>query len=670
LKGGIDLELKNSTIYVEINETNGATSAIRYPEDTTGMNWILKKPAWGCIPDFITVKTEQTDNGFTAVYEHPKKLSRVTVEKTITNTDYFEKYTIENIGVAEYFLTKDNFGILMPTNCNYAKSDNLMNKCVSHLWCGGDTCWMYSARTNGEKPYLVMNLTEGSIVDYSIDYDYSLTNLGADWRGAFLLHPKECIIKPNESITLNFRFRFSDTTPEFTPLDYNGAIRFSASKYSFSVGEKIKLTLEYNGESDNAKITYENRTLDLCIKNGKAECEISFDTIGEREITVKVGGKETFIKIQVLEKLSDMLEKRARFIAEKQQYHEKGSHLDGAYLIYDSETDKQYCGRTDHNAGRERIGMGITVCRALQVKYSENLMESLKKHRKFIERELFDIESGTVYNDVCRDNSWLRIYNFPWFSVYYFEWYNLSSEIKCLENSARILIKYYELGGTEQDSQNIEALRILEALKKENLTELYSMLYSCFVRHADSIIERSGISESKEVTWVNEIANDMCCYLSQTYILTGNEKYLKEAEINYKRSRAFYAYQPDFHLNCVTVRYWDNYWFGKIHSYGDVFPHYWSALSGWSLYWYDKARGCNEHRKEIENNLTGNICIYKPDGMANNCYLYPYRIDLYTSDPMYKNQFMKTGTTYGKRYDPWANDQDWALYLASLFLEI
>jgi len=670
LKGGIELKLKNSNIIVEIDETNGATSSIRYPDDTTNMNWILKKPYWGHIPDFVTVKTEHSINCFTAVYEHPKKLSRVIVEKTVTDTDYFEKYIIKNIGVSEYYLTKDNFGILMPTNCNYARSNNLMNKCVSHLWCGGNVCWMYSARTNGKMPYLVMNLIEGSVDDYSIDYDYSLTNLGADWRGAYLIHPKESIIKPNESMNLTFRYRFTDTPPETAELDFDGAMRFTAEKYSLYINESIKLTLEYNGNLDNAVIEYGDTFFPYSVKDGKIECEISFDSIGEREIKAKVDGKETILRINVIESIEIILEKRANFIAEKQQYLCKGSHLDGAYLIYDSETDKQYCGRVDHNAGRERMGMGVTVCRALQVKYSEKLMNSLKKHREFVERELFDSQTFTVYNDINHDNTWPRIYNCPWFAVYYLEWYNLTGEKQCIINAANILLKYYDSGGIIQDSQNIEAVRILECLKKEGLDELYSKLYSYFIKHADSIITRSGISESKEVTWVNELPNDMCCYLSQAYIVTGDKKYLKEAEINYKRSRAFYAYQPDFHLNCVTVRYWDNYWFGKIRSYGDVFPHYWSALSGWSLYWYDKARGVDEHKKEIENNLTGNLCIYKPDGMANNCYLYPYRIDLYSSDPMYKNQFMKTGTTYGKRYDPWANDQDWALYLASLFLEI
>lgn len=135
-----------------------------------------------------------------------------------------------------------------------------------------------------------------------------------------------------------------------------------------------------------------------------------------------------------------------------------------------------------------------------------------------------------------------------------------------------------------------------------------------------------------------------------------------------KMSKAFYGCQPDFHLNCVNVRYWDNYWFGKIRSYGDVFPHYWSTLTAWALGWYDRAAN-TDNKQDIYNNLTGNLCIYKPDGFAANCYLYPYRIELYSSDKNYTNQFMKPGKVYGKRYDPWANDQDWSLFYSANFLE-
>ena len=61
------------------------------------------------------------------------------------------------------------------------------------------------------------------------------------------------------------------------------------------------------------------------------------------------------------------------------------------------------------------------------------------------------------------------------------------------------------------------------------------------------------------------------------------------------------------------------------------------------------------------------MCIYREDGSAANNYLYPYKVVQYTSDPAYENERMKPGIVYGKKYDDWANDQDWALYYASRF---
>ena len=78
------------------------------------------------------------------------------------------------------------------------------------------------------------------------------------------------------------------------------------------------------------------------------------------------------------------------------------------------------------------------------------------------------------------------------------------------------------------------------------------------------------------------LKKNFCCDIISTF---------KEKAADYlKMTVAFFAQQPDFHLNCINVRYWDRYWFGKEKSYGDVFPHYWSALGGWSMYYYNNLK--------------------------------------------------------------------------------
>ncbi|MDR2651978.1 MAG: six-hairpin glycosidase, partial [Prevotellaceae bacterium] len=87
------------------------------------------------------------------------------------------------------------------------------------------------------------------------------------------------------------------------------------------------------------------------------------------------------------------------------------------------------------------------------------------------------------------------------------------------------------------------------------------------------------------------------------------------------------------------------YWFGKREMFGDVFPHYWSAQTGVAFYYYAQCTGDTAYRQRAENIVRNNLCLFFEDGKASCAYLYPYKVN------GIKAQF----------YDPYANDQDWAL---------
>jgi hypothetical protein len=40
---------------------------------------------------------------------------------------------------------------------------------------------------------------------------------------------------------------------------------------------------------------------------------------------------------------------------------------------------------------------------------------------------------------------------------------------------------------------------------------------------------------------------------------------------------AFAAHQSDPRVHHIPIRHWDDYWFGALRMWGDVFPHYWSV---------------------------------------------------------------------------------------------
>ncbi len=660
--------LENSAFKIEVCEETGATAGIYAGADN--MNWVLNNSAWGLIDGFETKSVTQSGNAVIVNTFNSARNIEAVIEKKLCENEYFETYRITNKHVSEVFLTKENFGIPFSYDCLYDPKRDYMNECcISHIWCGGDCSWIYSVKCNGKAPYLVMNVTEGAVDDYSIKYDISRMNNGSFYRGAFLLHLRDTALMPNETASVTFRYSLSDTKPESLPLDYSGAIRFTADKYSVEKNEEISLLFESEKEIKSLKISCENKEIKYNISGKAAKAKISFDTLGERRITAELDGKVTWVNVNVILPVHELLLKRAKFITEKQQYTKKDSRLYGAYLVYDNQTKNLYYDSvwTDYNAGNERFGMGILVCRALQEKYDAKMHDSLKLHRAFIERELFDKATGMVYDNVGVKKDFPRPYNFPWLSTYYYEWYKLDGEIECLENSARILLKFYEKTGCRYGAQCVEAYKICEALKKEGLLSLYKQLFGQFITYVDGVYSEQ-VRHVNETSYVSEVPNQNLSYFSQAFLMSGDEKYLKAAEESLVKTKAFFAKQPDFHLNCVNVRYWDRYWFGKIKSYGDVFPHYWSTLAAWGMKWYEKASGSDACRRLIINNLLGNLCVYREDGFAHNNYLYPYKVIQYSPTGGRQNEYLAPGVFWGKAYDSYANDQDWALYYASCIL--
>lgn len=667
------MKLQNETFKITTDAQSGATTGIYGANDPH--NWILNDASWGLVDGFST-QSVTMDGDKISVTLSKRRPILLKIEKYLEKDCYVEKYTLKNQDVTEFFLNKDRFGIPFPYNCLYTPGQDVMNNCcISHVWCGGDCAWLYSVRCHGGAPYLSMKVTQGAVEDYSILYDTSRTDNGSFYRGAIVVHPEACIISPGEEKCWEFQYRFTTEKPETAPLTQPNEIRLSANKYSVQQNEPLTVRFESNAPFDDLTLSCDGKPLSYTRKGNVATALCAFEGVGEKKIVAVANGKKTWMHVRVMLPISEILQRRARFITQKQQYLKEGSPLHGAYLIYDDETDSLYYDESfsDHNAARERIVMGIIVCKALQKQYDEAMMASLLLHRAFIEREMFDAESGIFYNQIARNNKWKRYFNLPWASTYYLEWYLLTGEKQCLLNAANIMLRFFEWTGCKKDAQCIEIVRLCQALKKEGLDELHDTLKTLFLQYADGIEGSRTIEQSEghvlETSYVSEHPNCRVSYLSQAYLLDPKAEYHEKAQDQFVKTKAFFAHQPDFHMDCVGVRYWDRFWFGKRQSYGDLFPHYWSALAGWGMIWYDRAFGDARAKELAERNLTGNLCVYREDGFAANNYLYPYKVELFSSKEGAQKPFLKTGVSYGKNYDAWANDQDWALYYALLLIE-
>ena len=665
---------KNGKIKVVFNSKTGFVSEIINTQDKNQTNWVLHHYDWGKIDGFDIQNIEILDNKLVADAIGTQIDSfglALKIERVLSDNGYCEKYTFKNNTQTDFFVTQETFGIHFPFFSLFEPgtplNEQITQNCVAHVWCGYNICWICGKKIDGSGEKLFVSMSSGDVSDYSIERDISKVR-GSDSRGSIVLNPTPCILGEGEEKSFVFEYYFSKE-PLYELVKRENYINIYAKTYSAFVGERIDFEAECKDKIGSVKVITNNQEIDVKIEDKKITWSAIGTTVGEQKFDVYINDKHTYTRVNFIEDLNTMLEKRAYFIAKNHQYLRSGSRLDGAYLIYDDVEKRQFYSDSflDRNAARERIVLGIIVLRQLQKKKDEFLMKSIEKHLDFIEREHFDTETGTPFNHIGKNNKNNRVFNYPWFAIYFKEWYLLTNDVEYLKRAALALIGYYETITLGRDGQLAEPLDLIELLEKENQKELSDKLRKFLLETADNYVNSSFGLTGIECAYVQEHPNNKCVYASQAYLLSGDEKYLLEAKKQKNISEAFYACQPDYHMNGISVRYWDRFWFGKKRQYGDLYPHYWSALMGWVYGWYEKASGedCKNIRDEI---LKNNLCIYRADGFAANNYLYPYKINMYSSNPNHEDKYRPIGCFYGKCYDEWSNDQDWALYLADYFM--
>lgn len=661
------ITLSNDKIRVDIIEETGYTCGL-YGEDN--INWILDRSDWGHIESFDgkVEKTEKIEDGVCITYRHSKLPLRAVITKKITSDEYQEIYQIYNDGDIEHFMREGDFGIHMPLRNDVIAGTPIRQECVNaHVWCGEGIAWIQAVRYHGEAPWLNIYMTEGNIRSYSISRDVNRVRLGIDYRGDIVLNPQPQAIAPGECLSTSFSIKLEERPYSEARKAYSGHIELNASPYTSMGGETIHLNAKYSGNIETAKVYLEDKEVEFKIVDNELFWDFTPTRYGEFKFYVIINGKKTWIRVNSMKSMADVLETRANFIVDKQQYNREGSHLDGAYLIYDQSSDSQYFDTrfADHNAGRERICMGLVIIQALLHKRDKKIEESLKRYVSFLERELFDKETGIVYNEIKRNNEWHRIYNYPWFVCFYVELFNLWGEKKFLEYAVKIIKKYYEVGGIHKSALCMPFYEIVTALRKCGMNSEEKEIMQLFKSNAEELIERNFYAVVDEGTYSPEFAQSLVCLFMQLYMITGEEKYLSIAEKGISCAESFFAFQPDFHMHGMGLRHWDGYWFGAYMQYGDLFPHQWNVITGEMYAYCGVVKKDNKYFEKAEDIYKNNICVFMPNGFAASSYLYPYKITTYASIPDKPNPFMAPGVAHGERYDEWANEQDWALYYAA-----
>lgn len=611
----------------------------------------------------IFQKDQYNMNWFRQDFAYAKVTCPKGIEADVTNRRegdlLYTEICLKNITDKAIFTSLTDIGIYFPVEDKYESSEVCMKeRCNTHIFCGEDISYLMALRMGGEAPHLGMILTEGSLGGYSIERD--IAKMSND-RGCFILHPMPMELAPGEESRICWTVFPHQGKDDFEEKisSMRRFVKAEASQYVLFPEEECTLTVKTSFPAEYISVKLEGK--ELCGKveqsegagqwKSSAEISLSFPEPGEKVFHINADGISTFCRILVQESWEKLAAKRFAFITGKQQYHGKEKQLSGAYLIYDNEEKHLfYTAENDFNAGRERVGMGVALAAYLQSREDTEkdaaLEQSLQEYADFVLRELVDAETGEVYNDCGRDGSYERLYNFPWFATFFAELYRLYGEKKYLTCACNVVRRFYEKGGCVHYSIEMPVLTLCSALEQGGMEAERNEMEALFRKHGDSLAEIGFDYPASEVNYEQSIVAPAADILLQLAILTGEEKYLEAGKVQMKVLELFNGRQPDYHLYETAVRHWDGYWFGKNRMYGDTFPHYWSGLTGVCYLHLYRITGEEDYRERAESSLRSALTLILPDGRGSCAYVFPKMVNGVKADC----------------YDPYANDQDWALY--------
>jgi hypothetical protein len=634
---------------------SGGMTQLTNPRDPHAMNWIRPTGRWGVgllrlgesrdawLRPF---RLKQTGSQSLELTYKTNALD-VFLRRRIDGKRFLrESYLFTNRQGQPLKVDADSIGILIPINDRYPRADICLTRCCNaHIWPGGNFAYVCALRMGGAAPHLGLVVTEGAISDYSIDNRPETSND----RGWVVLHPKQMTLAPGESLSVSWVLFWHDGWDDFfaKAIAVPGFVRMEAEEYTVVAGQSVRIAASSATPLERVRLLANGREIPTRRQGRFLKADFRPETHGEQRIECDADGKRGLLRAFVTPPPMDLIRSRVGFIIEHQQKRAPRAPLDGAYLIYDNETNQQVYGPYDHDAGRERVGMGVLAalyaphCRDNE--FRTRLMSSLKLYKAFVLRELQD-ESGTVYDDVGRQKT-QRLYNYPWVAHLHLAMHGATGEIESLWRYVNTCRRFYELGGEKFYPIGMPIRGGLKSLETAGLSDEHEELLGRFRRHADVILKTGTAYPKLEVNYEQSIVGPAVQILLETYLATRERAYLEGARSHLECLEAFNGRQPDYHLNEIAIRHWDDYWFGKRRIYGDTQPHYWSTITAVAFNLFSEASGDKSYARRARRILLNNLCCFSSDGRAYSAYVNPLTVN---GQP-------------GKFFDPWANDQDWAL---------
>lgn len=622
--------------------------------DGTQYEWVDSRCGWGLGHFWI--------NGTKYFWSTPKEkdstANRMTVKYQVENIEItvvrtwnedgnlVESYEFANTGKENASLQE--IAINTPFNDNYPDARTCYNaRCNAHIWTGGNDAYVYCTRMSGTPGGLGLILQKGAVEGYEISERSEKTG-GSNFRGVFQLNPENKILKPGECYTIQWLLLSADNWNDFqTKAIGNGLIIATANRYVVEEGEEVTVSFKSNFPSLKGKLLLNNKEV-AEVNGDNINYTTTLNAPGEQIFTLSYDdGKKTSVECLTVSNFDSLINRRCRFIAEHQQFIKSGDPRNGAFIVYDNDTESLYINgesgreRADCDEARERVAMGILLALQYQCTSDKKVKDALNSYVSFVRRIQ---RADYTTNSTVDFQSYNRGYNYPWVADFWFTMFCATGDRQYLKDgygTLRALVRYFN-----HDFYCIGVPTYgYTLLKDNNFTAEADTLLNDFKLMADVFYENGPNYPTFEVNYEQSIVGPSIIHLLNVYMLTGNEKYLKGAESQLPLLESFGGKQPSFHLNDIAIRHWDGYWFGKDQIWGDTFPHYWSTLSGIAFRLYAKATGKQEYAERALNIFRNNFCLFSEDGRGSCAFIYPNKVN------GQKAHF----------YDPFANDQDWAM---------
>lgn len=661
------LKVNSQKIQYNIDVETGAMTRLSIENDIRNMNWLQsvdrtqykwvgKEYGWG-LGSFCLNNDEEPTKWQTPlkmymadskwITEYEVKNVKIQVTRFYEGDDLLEEYVITNHNTQKVDLR--NIGINTPFNDNYPDAATCYRaRTNAHVWTGQNAAYVNAMHMSGNAPHLGLILTKGSIANYEIKErgrDKAISNT----RGVIILNPENITLLPNESYTLAWRiFKHEGNVDFYKKITTYGSVVARSNKYVYEQGEQACVEFEHAGFLKDVTIKLNGTTIPYTQEGNRFIVQSQLNDLGEAVFEMFYeNGKQTSVHCLVISDERELIRKRADFILKHQQMNNTKDPRYGAYMVYDNEGDSIFLNNipnassSDRDAGRERLGMGVLLAMLYQENRDGNVKKSLLKYANFVHK-LQDKDYNTYSDTEHKGRN--RNYNYSWVANFYFEMFHVTGEKQYLLDGYYTLKALYRNFGHGFYAIDMPT-KGYTLLKENGFPEEAASLLDDFKQVGDTYLKNGYNYPTSEVNYEQSIVAPSITHLLRLYLITKEEKYLSGAKKQLPLLESFGGFQPSYHLNEISIRHWDGYWFGKREFWGDTFPHYWSTLTAVAYDLYAECTGEKSYKQRAENILRNNLCQFFEDGKASCAFIYPNKVN-------------------GEKaffYDPYANDQDWAL---------